>query len=345
MFRKRRSPGFTLVELLVVIAIIGILVALLLPAIQAAREAARRTECINRLKQIGVALHNYSDNHKVFPPALLASGRYNSAAYHAARGGVKNTTGWAMLLPFLEQNALYQQYEFGAPSSVSSPYGIPNPPAPLNTDLVNDGVYNVYLSALVCPSYPDTRQQSTASAGDPAQFYSRRNAYRTTYVFSTGVFTDYNSPWDANGADIRRGAFGNDGAASFAAVTDGTANSIAVGEAWGGAFKTDGNYGPWGMTGTHTCCHGRVVSLSTAAVDSLDTNPTSSNFFGNWNINGPWQGRADGKTYAWVFGSKHPGGAQFVFVDASTHFLNESIDYLTLLRLCYIHDYEPVGQF
>jgi hypothetical protein len=215
----------------------------------------------------------------------------------------------------------------------------------LNTDVINNGVYNVQLKALECPSSPTAGELSNYHPGNTRQFYSRRNAYRTSYLFSSGVFTDYSNRWDRYNSDIRQGTFGNDGAAKFAAITDGTSTTIAVGEACGGRYKTSSHYGPWGMTGTHTCCHGRVVSLSSTVVNSLEMNLASGNYWANWNINGPWQGRADGKTYAWVFSSKHPGGAQFIFNDASTHFLNDSIDYLTFLRLCYIHDGEPVGQF
>lgn len=344
MFHRRRLRGFTLVELLVVIAIIGILVALLLPAIQAAREAANRTECANNLKQIGVALHNYHDTYRMFPPALLGSGRYDNAGYHATHGNVKNTTGWLLLLPYLEQSALHDQYSFNAPSSTSSPYGHARPVAPFDNDMVNNTLYNARMEALECPSHPGVGKTSNYSPGSTT-FYSRRNAYRTSYLFSTGVFTDYDSPWDTKSGDIRQGTFGNDGAADFAAVTDGTANTIAVGEAWGGRFKYSSHYGPWGMTGAHTCCHGRVYSTSSTNINSIIRNPSSTGHFGWWTINGPWLGRADGKTYAWVFSSGHPGGAQFVFNDASTHFVNDSIDYVTFLKLCYIHDGESVGQY
>lgn len=341
---RRTRVGFTLVELLVVIAIIGILIALLLPAVQAAREAARRMQCSNNLKQWGLALHSYHDSFKVFPPALMGSGRYNNAGYHAARGGVKNTTGWMLLTPFIEQSALRNQYNFGAPSSTSSPYGHAAPLAPLDNDLVNNGVYNVRLTALECPSFPHAGEMSSSGAGGTS-FYSRRNAYRTSYLFSTGVFTDYNGEYKVYTRDIRQGMFGNDGAANFAAITDGTSHSIAIGEAWGNRYKTSSHYGPWGMTGTHTCCHGRVLSYSSTRLNDIRTDQSISSGWQNWTINGAWLGRADGKTYAWVFNSGHPGGAQFAFGDGSAHFLSETIDYLTLLRLAYIHDGEPVGEY
>jgi prepilin-type N-terminal cleavage/methylation domain-containing protein len=149
MSRTRSRSGFTLVELLVVIAIIGILVALLLPAVQAAREAARRMSCGNNLKQIGISLHNYHDVHKVFPAALMGSGRYNSAAYYSTSGTnwVKNTTGWTLLLPFLEQSSIHDRYNFHVCSSMSSPYGH----RVSGTDLINDGLYNQRLNVAGMP--------------------------------------------------------------------------------------------------------------------------------------------------------------------------------------------------
>ncbi|EAQ78053.1 DUF1559 family PulG-like putative transporter, partial [Blastopirellula marina] len=111
--RRRRADGFTLVELLVVIAIIGVLIALLLPAVQQAREAARRMSCSNNLKQLGLALHNYHDTHLVFPYGRSA------AAEGSGLGGTspqtyRSQTGLTALLPFIEKQALYNTIDFSA---------------------------------------------------------------------------------------------------------------------------------------------------------------------------------------------------------------------------------------
>jgi prepilin-type N-terminal cleavage/methylation domain-containing protein len=170
MGSSKSRRGFTLVELLVVIAIIGILVALLLPAVQAAREAARRMSCGNNLKQLGLGLHNYHDTYKIFPPALLNSGRKD-----APFGGTQqtlNTTGWALMLPFIEQAPLHDNYNFNACSS-SDNARMPGPIA--GNDLINDGLYNARLEILECPSSPTKGEQRTNAAGTE-NVYSMRNA-------------------------------------------------------------------------------------------------------------------------------------------------------------------------
>jgi len=115
-FRERWCirAGFTLVELLVVIAIIGLLVALLLPAIQAAREAARRTECSNKLKQIGLALHNYHDTYNVFPPGAIT--KTTSCSLNTGNTRTDGGAPWTVLtLPFMEQSSLHDRFDFSKP--------------------------------------------------------------------------------------------------------------------------------------------------------------------------------------------------------------------------------------
>lgn len=348
MYYKTRSLGFTLVELLVVIAIIGILVALLLPAVQAAREAARRMQCGNNLKQAGLALHNYHDTYKVFPPALLNSGRcndggaptcantYYSPASGATAGNIRNHTGWMFLLPFFEQSALADKIDFSIPSNMSNSHasGTVGPGDTFNATFVSQR-----MPMLECPSHPQAGEDSTYQAGTATQAYTRRGAKRASYLFSTGVYTDYNRPWHIFSGNIRQGAFGNNGAAKFRDITDGTANSIAIGEAVGGRFKTSSHYGPWGLTGTHTSVHGRVVTChSSQIVDTCTGNDRKE----NWGINSPWNNDAQNRSYAWVFGSLHPGGAQFAMCDGSTQFLAETMDYFVLVRLAYIHDGQAV---
>src|ERR1700736_1935972 len=122
-----RRRAFTLIELLVVIAIIGVLIALLLPAVQKVREAASRMSCTNNLKQIGLALHNYHDANRGLPPAKINSGSSSTRftpSYYANRDGgvfkVYNHTGFTLLLPYIEQDNLYRQFDFTKPSCNSS---------------------------------------------------------------------------------------------------------------------------------------------------------------------------------------------------------------------------------
>jgi prepilin-type N-terminal cleavage/methylation domain-containing protein len=353
---RRQQGGFTLVELLVVIAIIGVLVALLLPAVQAAREAARRMSCGNNLKQQGLALQNYHDTYKVFPPALLNSGRwtqgnnfsngtyegdYTAGGSHAytASGGTLNTTGWAMMLPFLEQTPLHDKYNFDIPGGRSDWRA--------KIDREPNNTYNETLVAtneldmLICPSHTKGGQHRQRGG----RVYPLLNAYRTSYLFSTGWRTDYNAPWQADSVQRYQGAFGNSGAAKLRDISDGTSNSIAIGEAHGGngeREKTSWVYGPWGLVGTHTCCHGRIVGHT-----HLLQHASWPAWQRDWGLNSIWRNDAQKQSYAWVFSSSHPGGGQFVMCDGAVKMISENIDYKTYCFLGYIHDGQvvPSGTF
>lgn len=340
MKNVRMNRGFTLIELLVVIAIIAILIALLLPAVQAAREAARRTECKNNLKQWGLALANYHDIYNVLPPALINSGRYNNAALINATGGVKNQTGWIGLLPQIEQANMYNQYDANLSSTGSNPYGM-TVVGGSDMGLANVPVTSRRLKALECPSDPAAGEDSSYLP-QSADFYSRNQAKRASYLFSTGSMTDYSAHYGAYSTDSRRGMFGNNGAAKMADMRDGSSNSIAIGEASGGRYKTSTHYGPWGLQGVHTGIHGYLPCSSTTVIDA---STTSVPYGRDWGINKPYQGDSLKRTYAWVFGSQHTGGAQFVLGDGSVRFLSDNIDYTTLCRLAYIADGNVLGEF
>jgi len=337
--RSRLRRGFTLIELLVVIAIIAILIALLLPAVQQAREAARRSQCKNNLKQVGLALHNYHDVFKQMPPALINSGRYSNGA--SINGNTMNTTGWTLLLPFIDQKPLHDQLNFSAPNNTSNPNA--GGTCPVTADDYNNALLQQQkIPILACPSDPSGGEPFTYHPNEN-HFYTNQNTVRGSYLFATGVFTDYNANYTTYLRDARQGAFGNNGAAKFATMSDGPSNCILVGESWGNFAKTSYVYGPHQLVGSHTCCHGRVVSNSSTSVTLANTNV--NNYQRDWHINSAWQGRADGKVYAWVFNSGHTGGAQFLMGDGRVLFLNENMQYRIFVLLNYIHDHNPIGNY
>lgn len=156
--QSHRRSGFTLVELLVVIAIIGVMVGLLLPAVQAAREAARRMSCGNNMKQLGLALHNYHDTHQKMVYAALQSGSITVGTAVPGAGRVLNHKGWLSVLPFIEQAPLFDLHDSrlasGAYVRGANTISGPRPGEPGN---VNDVVVSSIISAFLCPSDPIPR--------------------------------------------------------------------------------------------------------------------------------------------------------------------------------------------
>lgn len=262
--------GFTLLELLVVIAIVAILVALTLCAVQHARETANRASCINNLRQIGVALHNYHDTQGFFPPGVSASNPYPFM-------------GWsARLLPFVEQQSLWVQSQ---QAFARDPFFRDDPP--------HIGVATV-IRLYCCPS--DAQSQ--------APFY-----------FGDGVRVAFSDYLGVEGTNQYRedGMLFLDSRTRFADVTDGTSNTLFVGER---PPSPDGRlgwwYGGWGQSKDGSA--EMILGATERIVDPHYSQcPSISPGFAPGNIRNPCD--------TFHFWSHHPGGANFLFVDGSIHFL------------------------
>jgi len=326
--RSVGRSGFTLVELLVVIAIIGILVSLLLPAVQAAREAARRTQCSNNIRQIAVALHNYHDTAGRFPPGGI---------HHAGTGQNGSSTSWraswlVMLLPFLEREGLHAQFNFGIRARDSAE---------------NLQVVATVIPTFVCPSTGSRKaawQMSTSSS----HLFAKGNygaCFSAGSGFSSTAFSGSRMDWERSvfNASFHYGA-------QMADIKDGSSNVIAVSEILTRDSKDDGR-GAWAYPtgsffsgGNQDVCD-RDIRLPPNGIALDDCLADKPAFCVSSATDVQLRCIANGNRPNIAARSYHPGGVHAMLADGSIKFINDQIATDTWTRLLCIHDGEPIGQY
>jgi len=296
-----KRQGFTLVELLVVIAIIGVMVGLLLPAVQAAREAARRMQCGNNLKQLTLAMHNYESSYKTLPPSRITTG--------------ESRHSWSsFMLPFIEQGSVYDIYNFNVRWFRPENY-----PATSTT-----------VSSFICPSTPSTRMipNATAQAAHvvvpPGGFgpsdYSSTNEIRRSFFEANGL------PFPPGILRGSPGAMDRNRPTRFADILDGLSNTMMFAERCGrpeiyvarkrptGVVVVDG----WGWADYDNTSG----SVNGASLDGTLLNSTASSAPFATTINGPCAVNCTNNSEYYSF---HPGGINMSLVDGSVRFLSDSV--------------------
>ncbi|QDU37971.1 putative major pilin subunit [Maioricimonas rarisocia] len=344
--------GFTLIELLVVIAIIAILIALLLPAVQQAREAARRSQCKNNLKQFGLALHNYHDTYNMFPRFVQGS------RYDGQGDGWRSFSAHAMVLPYIDQAPLYNQINFNINACCHNGGYSGSPDT--NDPLLNDK----RLTVFVCPS------------DSPPQNMGAPNNYAVCMGPNTGFDADVNQ-------GQQNGMFNRHQWINISAVTDGTSNTFAVSElittdqggqvgsqtelarirngqsvkpeynnprAWGLATApiTKADVDGWGQAcAAITSINGNRVGdkwfHGEPARTAYNTLLTPNSNFPNCSFHCSGCHPDGGGLYP--ARSKHEGGVHSLLGDGAVRFISENIDWGTYQALGGRNDGVPVGEF
>lgn len=338
---KRR--GFTLIELLVVIAIIAILIALLLPAVQQAREAARRTQCKNNLKQLGLACHNYADVFKGFPPSACASPDH----------GRHHPTHWFRLLPYIDQSPLYQKAKVWDKIPGNPNFWMGSRTAgTLELRKILDGLK---VTSWLCPSTNLPEMQEQRSAG-----VSVGNYLMPSYAGISG--SSGHSSTDHNGLNNSHcsagGSFIGNPSVRIRDYTDGTSNTMMIGEcsakppnfngseyrvavpqtgAWIGSknHRVPNGDGTWSSSGSHGGGDRGAQDMRAYNVLTVRESPNPknlANYQRSRRCNPPLK-------------SKHTGGVQILLADGSVRFLNENINLQTLYDLCDRNDGNVIGEF
>jgi prepilin-type N-terminal cleavage/methylation domain-containing protein len=330
---RRSRPGFTLIELLVVIAIIAILIALLLPAVQQAREAARRTQCKNNLHQLGIALHNYHDTHSVF--VYRQGGTGPSSNQESNRD---EASGFVGLLPYIDQAPLFNQITAGGDFQTTLP-GIesyaPMGPSPTccNNRHGRFPPYRTKITALLCPS----------SQPRPGNVFGPTN-----YAFCMGD-SSFNTQANPASNQVMRGMFGFRSSVRIADVTDGTSNTVMMGEICTGTDNREvrgvgvaNNQGNQVMDSPITCLatanqqepgrYNTSVTTITARGERWASGyPAHSGLNTILPPNSPtcttqasfWENQARGQYPA---SSRHEGGAHILLADGVVRFISQNID-------------------
>ena len=327
---SRRERGFTLIELLVVIAIIAVLIALLLPAVQQAREAARRSQCKNNLKQIGLGLHNYLDAMNVFPYGGSGNSQYDWGAGASTGHGIFNWRGH--ILPYVDQAPLYNSMVAGmGANGVSQPPGVPS--SAYQTAAAALAAVKTPIVIYQCPSDPGSGRADAVGgpwagtpqyAGPPASYFGcagpTYEASQTLLCSSTSGCTMYGTTTDFNGAgnSATPGMFAMR-ATKFSTrdVIDGTSNTIFVGEER--ILNTSGAM--WGLR------HWMDPFCTTTTARGINRTDPSQGYYG--------QG----------FGSAHTGGAQFLMVDGAVRFISENVNIITFCAAGTKGANEVLGEF
>lgn len=345
---RRRHPGFTLIELLVVIAIIATLIALLLPAVQQAREAARRTQCRNNLKQLGLALHNYHDSHNIFPPGTV-NGRTltgangpdnpngaNGAGPSAADGGRAIGGPWiAFLLPYIDQTAHYTGF-----SQIVAE-------RPEVVDWFGNGTYfnvgitvgRVHLPAMLCPTHPFRKELFGNGTG-------MEDLARGNYAASYGKGR-YGQIYSTN--PTVGGLFGTNSNYKMRDLTDGSSNTIALSELKYRAFRRKNDNQDLPTVDTRGTAFYGVMG---ANIFSTLNGPNSAVPDGIWGCRtGPSEGMPCvqvGSPYSELHAaarSYHTGGVHATMGDGSVRFFSDNIDLSIWQALGTRSGGEVVGDF
>ena len=296
--RAGRGPtGFTLIELLVVISIIGVLIALLLPAVQAAREAARRAQCTNNLKQIGLAIHNYQSAYGVFPPGYSSRWKSDGGDQGTAEDDIGHGWGWAsMILPQMEQRPVYDAINFGMTMTF---------PQNTTAQFIR---FNNYL----CPSDNPRKLIPVRDEDNANTIYTVASA---NYVgmFGTGEIGD--APGAGNGMFFRNSRL------EFSDLRDGSSQTLCVGER-----SHNLSYVTWTGRSIGGWLH-KTTSFE-GGTDRFNAEPEEAftMILGPVGLENGSRTPNDPEAHVEDYWSYHPGGVNFLFGDGSVHFLKNGIN-------------------
>ena len=333
--RNKGGGGFTLIELLVVIAIIGVLIALLLPAVQAAREAARRAQCTNNLKQIGLALFNYESSNGSFPPGMFGQ----SINDRSPCTSVNSHTMFSMMLPFMELGTIGNSINFYIPAYDGA---VSSSGATDNWASYQATAFLTKVASYLCPSDQWPRQDFRALS---AVLTVPENAYSpTSYAGVAGTIEClWYGYWGTTTMQYceaiqPNGMFGKNYTFKVADVLDGTSSTLFVGETSRYTNEPLSAFNFWNRGGFAFADDIGGVRMQCIAytVPAINVKPTGitppylSDPFNWWNFNVYPQSKNEG---SFGFRSLHPGGANFLVGDGTVHFVKQSINPLTYQAL------------